>query len=94
MAMRFNDDRAVRLGEYIVENDSTVRSAAKYFGISKSTIHKDVTVILPDVDRALAGEVKAVLEKNKAERHLRGGQATKEKYALTRKYGKCICLEK
>ena len=92
--MRSTTDRAVRLGEYIVENDSTVRAAAKYFGISKSTIHKDVTVYLPEIDYCLAQEVKAVLEKNKAERHIRGGQATKEKYALTRKYGKCIRLEK
>lgn len=92
--MRICADRAVRLGEYIVENDSTVRAAAKYFGISKSTIHKDVTSVLPDIDRVLASSVKAVLEKNKAERHLRGGQATKEKYALTRKYGKCIRMEK
>ncbi|MGN1451093.1 MAG: sporulation transcriptional regulator SpoIIID [Eubacteriales bacterium] len=89
-----SDDRAVRLGEYIVETDSTVRAAAKHFGISKSTIHKDVTVRLSELDRILAQEVKAVLEKNKAERHLRGGQATKEKYALTKKYGKCICMEK
>ena len=83
-----NDDRAVRLGEYIVENDSTVRSAAKYFGISKSTVHKDVTTFLPEMNRHLAEEVKAVLERNKAERHIRGGQATKEKYAISRKYGK------
>lgn len=88
-----NDDRAVRLGEYIVENDSTVRSAAKYFGISKSTVHKDVTAFLPEINRSLADEVKVVLERNKAERHIRGGMATREKYALTRKYGKCIRLE-
>ncbi len=92
--MKTLEDRAVRLGEYIVENDSTVRAAARHFGISKSTIHKDVTVYLPQLDRVLATEVKTVLEKNKAERHIRGGQATKEKYALTRKYGKCIKLEK
>ena len=90
--MVLKDDRAVRLGEYIVENDSTVRGAAKYFGISKSTVHKDVTVFLPEVNRSLADDVKVVLERNKAERHIRGGLATKEKYALTRKYGKCIRL--
>ena len=88
------DDRAVRLGEYIVENDSTVRSAAKYFGISKSTVHKDVTAYLPEINRSLADEVKVVLERNKAERHIRGGLATKEKYALTRKYGKCVKISK
>ena len=83
-------DRAVRFGEYIVETDSTVRAAAKHFGISKSTVHKDVTVRLAELNGGLAAQVKRVLERNKAERHLRGGQATKEKYELTRRYGGCI----
>ena len=76
-----NDDRAVRLGEYIVENDSTVRSAAKYFGISKSTVHKDLSQRLPQYNRTLYLQVRKVLDENKAQRHIRGGLATKNKYA-------------
>lgn len=74
------DRRALRLGEYIVENDATVRTAAKAFGISKSTVHKDVTQRLKTVDRGLYREVKRVLDRNKAQRHIRGGLATKRKY--------------
>ncbi len=81
-----NQERCVTLGHYIVENNATVRSAAKYFGISKSTVHQDITVRLEQVNKQLCDEVKSVLAKNKRERHLRGGQATKEKYAeLSRK---------
>ena len=74
------DDRAAMLGEYIVQNKATVRRAAKQFGVSKSTVHKDLTERLPQIDHHLAGEVREVLEINKQERHIRGGQATKEKY--------------
>jgi len=76
----FTECRATRLGEYIVENKSTVRATAKEFGISKSTVHKDVTERLRRENPQLYKEVKCVLEKNKEERHIRGGLATKRKY--------------
>lgn len=72
--------RAVELGEYIVENKATVRTAAKAFGISKSTVHSDVTQKLIDINPGLYKEVRTVLDVNKAQRHIRGGLATKEKY--------------
>ena len=75
--------RAVRLGEYIVEHSATVRAAARAFGCSKSTVHKDVSVRLRRVSPSLFGQVQAVLARNKAERHLRGGAATREKYRRT-----------
>ena len=75
------EERCVILGHYIVENKATVRSTAKKFGISKSTVHQDITAKLLQVNKQLHDEVKQVLDKNKQERHLRGGQATKEKYA-------------
>lgn len=80
--MRFNDDteRSIMLGEYIVENKSTVRACAKTFGISKSTVHKDVSEKLKKTKPQLYREVKKVLEFNKSERHIRGGLATKHKY--------------
>ena len=70
------------LAWYIIENGATVRGAAKNFGFSKSGVHKDVTARLSDVDPVLAARVKEVLEKNKAERHIRGGLATKKKYEM------------
>lgn len=73
------EDRAVKLGEYIVEHKATVRSAAKVFGVSKSTVHKDVTERLSKINPALAKEVNKVLTVNKQERHIRGGMATKRK---------------
>lgn len=73
-------ERCVILGEYIIDNEATVRSTAKVYGISKSTVHHDVTVRLAKVDPHLAGKVKEVLQKNKDERHIRGGLATKLKY--------------
>lgn len=73
-------ERARRLAEYIIENDSTVRAAAKQFGVSKSTVHKDVTERLKKEDAALWAQAKTVLERNKAERHIRGGIATRIKY--------------
>ena len=73
-------ERCIILGEYLVSNKSTVRAVAKKFGISKSTVHKDVTQILKRYDKSLYNEVKLVLEQNKLERHLRGGEATKAKY--------------
>jgi len=77
-------DRCVMLANYLIENDATVRAAAQRFGISKSTVHKDVTQVLPRVNKALYQNVKQVLDKNKRERHLRGGQATKNKYLAER----------
>lgn len=78
--MRTLDKRTVILGEYIVEHGSTVRDAAKSFGISKSTVHKDVSQRLKAINPQLYDEVKQVLEHNKAQRHIRGGLATREKY--------------
>ena len=74
------DKRPIILGEYICETGATVRAAAKVFGVSKSTVHKDVTERLLKDEPSLYREVKAVLEKNKSERHIRGGMATKRKY--------------
>ncbi len=75
------EERAVEIANYIIENNTTVRQAAKHFGISKSTVHKDVTERLEQVNPALANETRKVLDVNKSERHIRGGMATKEKYA-------------
>lgn len=74
------EERACDLAVYIIENKATVRSAAKQFGISKSTVHKDLSERLQHINRALYVQVKAILEKNKAERHIRGGNATRRKY--------------
>lgn len=74
------EERAVELANYIIEKRTTVRAAAKKFGISKSTVHKDVTERLIKVDQELANIVRAILEENKAERHIRGGEATRAKY--------------
>ncbi len=76
----YMEDRACDLAAWIIEHKATVRAAAGHFGISKSTVHKDITQRLPVCSRSLYLEVKAVLEKNKAERHLRGGEATRMKY--------------
>lgn len=73
-------ERCEELAEYLIEKQTTVREAAVKFGISKSTVHKDVTERLSKINPALAFETKKVLEENKAERHIRGGEATKEKY--------------
>ena len=72
--------RVLELGEYILETKATVRQAARVFGVSKSTVHKDVTERLPDINKQLARRVKKVLDLNKSERHIRGGEATKRKY--------------
>ena len=74
------EERAVSVAEYIIESNATVRQTAKVFGISKSTVHKDVTQRLKDMNPALAREARLVLDKNKSERHIRGGIATREKY--------------
>ncbi|MBR9936745.1 sporulation transcriptional regulator SpoIIID [Oscillospiraceae bacterium Marseille-Q3528] len=74
------EERAVEIAEYIIENSATVRQTAKKFGISKSTVHKDVTERLNQINPALAGQARQVLDVNKSERHIRGGMATREKY--------------
>ena len=74
------EKRACDLAVYIIENQATVRAAAKQFGISKSTVHKDVTARLTRINPALANEARKVLDVNKKERHIRGGLATREKY--------------
>ena len=74
------EERAQRLAVYLLENRTTVRAAAQRFGISKSTVHKDLSERLPLYDRGLYLQVKAVLEENKAQRHIRGGIATRKKY--------------
>ena len=82
------DERATQLALYIIEHRATVRSAAVAFGVSKSTVHKDVTERLAQINPSLAREARKVLDVNKSERHIRGGMATRNKY-LRRK--KCTC---
>ncbi len=74
------EERAVSLANFIIENNATVRQTAKEFGISKSTVHKDVTERLMQINPTLAKQARRVLDVNKSERHIRGGLATKEKY--------------
>ena len=74
------EERAIEIANYMIENNATVRQAAKNFGISKSTVHKDVTERLEQVNPSLAAEARKVIDVNKSERHIRGGMATKEKY--------------
>ena len=75
------EERAVELAQYLIESKDTVRGAAKRFGISKSTVHKDVSERLLKINPALASNVRKILDDNKAERHIRGGMATKIKYS-------------
>ncbi len=74
------EERAIEIGTYIIDSNATVRQTAKKFGVSKSTVHKDVSERLTYINPVLAQEVRKVLDVNKAERHIRGGLATKEKY--------------
>jgi len=74
------EERAVAVAGYIIECNATVRQAAKKFGVSKSTVHKDITERLEQIDPSLAAQTRVVLDINKSERHIRGGMATKEKY--------------
>ncbi|MGM9600501.1 MAG: sporulation transcriptional regulator SpoIIID [Faecousia sp.] len=76
------EERACELAVYVIENNATVRSAAKHFGISKSTVHKDLSQRLPQYNRRLYTQVRLVLEQNKAQRHIRGGDATRKKYQM------------
>ena len=74
------EERAITFAHYIIDNNTTVRATAKEFHISKSTVHKDLTERLTELNPTLAKDVKHVLDNNKAERHIRGGQATRKKY--------------
>ncbi len=79
------ESRTVDLANYIIENKATVRDTAKKFGISKSTVHKDLTERLPRINKSLFEAAREVLDKNRNERHIRGGLATREKYLKSRK---------
>lgn len=81
MGKVYIEERAVNLANYIIDSGDTVRGAAKKFGISKSTVHKDVSERLQKINPILAIEVRKILDENKAERHIRGGMATKLKYS-------------
>ena len=83
------EERCVILAKYLIDNRATVRAVAREFGISKSTVHKDVTQVLKDVDSRLYEEVKVILEINKKERHIRGGEATRVKYINKKIASKC-----
>lgn len=90
-------ERCVLLGNYLVENKTTVRATAIRFGISKSTVHKDITEVLKRINYPLYEEVQRILDQNKIERHLRGGEATKKKYLHKKQaehpcgVNECIC---
>ena len=77
------EERAIAIANYIIENNATVRQTARQFGISKSTVHKDVTERLSRINPMLYAQVKDILSLNKKERHLRGGEATRQKYIKT-----------
>ncbi len=78
------EERACELAVYMIETGATVRAAARHFGISKSTVHKDLSQRLPKCNRVLYGKVREVLDMNKAQRHIRGGMATRRKYQQER----------
>ena len=81
---KYIEERAIEIANYIIDNNATVRQAAKAFGVSKSTVHKDVSERLEGINKALAEDVRKILNVNKEERHIRGGLATKEKYLNAR----------
>ena len=81
MKQKTIEDRAIELAHYIIDSKDTVRGTAKKYGISKSTVHKDVSERLKKINPGLAKEVREILDENKAERHIRGGMATKLKYS-------------
>ena len=83
-----SDERPRRLAAYLIEEKSTVRNTAAVFGISKSTVHKDVSVRLARIDPGLHAEVQKVIDTNRSERHIRGGDATRRKYALEKEMKK------
>ena len=77
-------ERVCKLAVYLIETGLTVRAAAKYFGISKSTVHKDLSQRLPHINKSLYIQVRQVLDQNKAQRHIRGGMATRQKYRIAK----------
>ena len=79
------EERVIKIAEYVAETEATVRAAAKNFGISKSTAHKDLRFRLKQIDKPLYNKIARILDKNRAERHIRGGQATKLKYLKEQK---------
>lgn len=79
------EERACELAVYIIETGATVRNTAQHFGISKSTVHKDLSQRLPQYNHLLYSQVRKVLEENKAQRHIRGGMATRQKYLNSKK---------
>ena len=85
----FRRERCEVLAEYVIDTGATVRTAANHFGVSKSTVHKDLTLRLKYTNPTLYREVKEILEINKSERHLRGGEATRKKYLSKGKSGTC-----
>ncbi|MGY0691251.1 sporulation transcriptional regulator SpoIIID [Virgibacillus sp. FSP13] len=86
-------ERTIRIGKAVVETRKTVRMIAKEFGVSKSTVHKDLTERLPEINPELANEVKNILEYHKSIRHLRGGEATRKKYSVELEPGKESTIE-
>lgn len=78
-------ERTIKIGNYVIETRKTVRMIAKDFGVSKSTVHKDLTERLPEINAELAKQVKEILAYHKSIRHIRGGEATRQKYELERK---------
>ena len=80
MYISSNKDRSILMATYLIENNSTVRKVAAHFGISKSTVHKDITEILKNKNPTMYQQVKEILDKNKCERHIRGGEATRLKF--------------
>ncbi len=76
------EDRVLEVAKYIIDSKATIRRTAKVFGVSKSTIHKDMTERLPKINPQIANEAKTILDLNKSERHIRGGRATKMKYKV------------
>jgi len=81
------EQRVLEISNYILDTRATVRQVARMFGVSKSTVHKDVTERLPQINRSLAREIRSILEQNKSERHLRGGEATRLKYLIRNRPG-------
>lgn len=78
--MKIGRERCEEIGDYVLNTGSTVRQAAEYFGISKSTVHKDLTYKLERINKSLYNKVKVIIDLNKAQRHIRGGEATRRKY--------------
>ena len=86
MNRHYIKERPEILADFVIESGATVRSAAAHFGVSKSTVHKDVSERLAQINKSLYTSVKQILDKNKSERHIRGGEATKEKYKYIKKF--------